>query len=69
MLRLVKLVKLAKNKENMKKSNTEKLKMQSAAERLMLLKGIIAYILHFCTCFWLIIGTIDDGYSKNGWFV
>lgn len=69
MLRLVKLIKLAKNNENLKKANHENLKIQSGAERLALLLGIIAYIIHFCSCFWLIIGTIDDLNAKNSWLV
>jgi hypothetical protein len=59
MLRLVKLIKLAKNKQNLKKQFNEGLKIQSGNERLFVLMGIIVYIIHLFSCFWIMIGFFE----------
>ena len=69
MLKLVKLVKLAKNKENLQKEFHNGLKVSSGYERLAVLFGIIFYLIHLFACFWLIIGSIESSKERESWLL
>ena len=67
MLRLLRVLKLAKVNDSMQKKKFSIINIEARFERLAILGIIISYMIHVTGCVWLIIGS-SDLENRDSWF-
>lgn len=67
MLRLLRVLKLAKVNDSMQKKTFSIINIEARFERLAILGIIISYMIHVTGCVWLIIGS-SDLENRDSWF-
>jgi len=67
LFRMIKILKLVKNKERIKAQMAKSLQINSGVERLTSLMFLMIFSEHIFACFWLIIGCEEGQYFRDAW--
>ena len=65
-MRLVKIFKVLKNKDNLSAQFSQKMQINSGTERLIFSGLIFFFVSHVCACVWVLLGQMQE--SHNKWY-
>jgi hypothetical protein len=66
LVRMLKVIKLAKNKEQVSKNMNRHFEVTSGYERLVVCLGSIIYMIHVLACLWIFVGR-EGRLFRDGW--